>query len=47
MKYIPDPANPGQAAGRVAIDRRRYPRGLPVQQPETAWQAIFNAFKSA
>ena len=29
------------------LTERSYPRGLPTQQPESAWQAIFNEFKSA
>jgi spermidine/putrescine transport system substrate-binding protein len=46
MKYIPDPANPGKLLVET-LTERSYPRGLPTQQPETAWQAIFNEFKSA
>ena len=42
----PGPGQSRQDAGRDA-DRASYPRGLPTQQPETAWQAIFNEFKSA
>jgi spermidine/putrescine transport system substrate-binding protein len=46
MKYIPDP----QAPGKLLVERfieLTSPRGLPVKQPETEWQSIFNAFKSA
>jgi spermidine/putrescine transport system substrate-binding protein len=46
MKYIPDPANPGKTLVDTFTERS-YPRGLPTQQPEAAWQAIFNEFKSA
>jgi spermidine/putrescine transport system substrate-binding protein len=46
MLYIPDPANPGKMVVETRIDQT-YPRGLPKQQPEAAWQAIFNEFKSA
>jgi len=46
MKYIPDPP----IRGKTLVDtftERSYPRGLPTQQPEAAWQAIFTKFKSA
>jgi spermidine/putrescine transport system substrate-binding protein len=46
MKYIPDPKNPGKLLVESYLDLTA-PRGLPVQQPESEWQAIFNAFKSA
>lgn len=46
MKYIPDPANPGKLLVET-LTEQSYPRGLPTQQPESAWQAIFNEFKSA
>jgi spermidine/putrescine transport system substrate-binding protein len=46
MKYVPDPANPGKTLVD-SFTERSYPRGLPTQQPEAAWQAIFNEFKSA
>jgi spermidine/putrescine transport system substrate-binding protein len=46
MKYVPDPANPGKTIVE-SFTERSYPRGLPKQQPEAAWQAIFNEFKSA
>ena len=26
---------------------KSYPRGLPVQQPESAWIGLYNGFKSA
>lgn len=46
MKYIPDPQAPGKLLVERYLDLTS-PRGLPVKQPETEWQAIFNAFKSA
>ncbi|WP_439814989.1 ABC transporter substrate-binding protein [Zavarzinia sp. CC-PAN008] len=46
MKYIPDPKNPGKMLVESLIDLTA-PRGLPKQQPEADWQAIYNAFKSA
>ena len=46
MSYVPDPSNPGKMLVETLTDRS-YPRGLPVKQPETAWQSIFNQFKSA
>lgn len=46
MKYVPDPANPGKMIVESLLDMTA-PRGLPTQQPEAAWQAIFNEFKSA
>lgn len=46
MHYIPDPANPGKMLVETRIDQTSA-RGLPVKQSEAAWQAIFNAFKTA
>jgi spermidine/putrescine transport system substrate-binding protein len=46
MHYIPDPANPGKMLVETRIDQTSA-RGLPVKQTEAAWQAIFNAFKTA
>ncbi len=46
MKYIPDPAHPGQMIVETLLELTSA-RGLPVQQPESDWQAIYNAFKSA
>jgi spermidine/putrescine transport system substrate-binding protein len=46
MKYIPDPKSPGKLLVESYLDLTS-PRGLPVKQPESEWQGIFNAFKSA
>ena len=46
MHYIPDPANPGKMLVETRIDQTSA-RGLPIKQPEAAWQAIFNEFKTA
>ena len=40
------------AAGPVTtrvptVGEKSSPRGLPVQQPDSAWIAIYNEFKSA
>jgi spermidine/putrescine transport system substrate-binding protein len=46
MSYIPDPKNPGKMLVETMIDKSS-PRGLPVQQPDSTWIGIYNAFKSA
>ena len=46
MHYIPDPANPGKMLVETRIDQTSA-RGLPIKQPEAAWQAIFNEFKTS
>lgn len=46
MSYVPDPANPGKMLVETMIDKSAA-RGLPVQQPDSAWIAIYNGFKTA
>jgi spermidine/putrescine transport system substrate-binding protein len=46
MSYVPDPANPGKMIVESMIDKSSA-RGLPVQQPDSAWISIYNGFKSA
>ncbi len=46
MSYVPDPKAPGKMLVETMIEKS-YPRGLPVQQPDSAWINIYNAFKTA
>jgi spermidine/putrescine transport system substrate-binding protein len=46
MSYVPDPKHPGKMIVETMIDES-YPRGLPTQQPDSAWISIYNGFKSA
>ncbi len=46
MSYVPDPKHPGQMLVETLIDKS-VPRGLPVKQPDKAWIAIYNEFKTS
>ena len=46
MSYVPDPKAPGKMIVETMIEKS-YPRGLPMQQPESAWIGVYNGFKSA
>jgi spermidine/putrescine transport system substrate-binding protein len=46
MSYVPDPKNPGKMLVETLIDKS-VPRGLPVKQPDKAWIAIYNEFKTS
>jgi spermidine/putrescine transport system substrate-binding protein len=46
MSYVPDPKKPGQMLVETLIDKS-VPRGLPVKQPDKAWIAIYNEFKTS
>ena len=46
MSYVPDPKAPGKMIVETMIEKS-YPRGLPIQQPESAWIGVYNGFKSA
>jgi spermidine/putrescine transport system substrate-binding protein len=46
MSYVPDPKAPGKMIVESMIEKS-YPRGLPVQQPDSAWINIYNGFKTA
>ena len=46
MSYVPDPKAPGKMIVETMIEKS-YPRGLPIQQPESAWIGIYNGFKTA
>ncbi len=46
MSYIPDPENPGKMLVETLIEKS-VPRGLPVQQADKDWIAIYNEFKTS
>lgn len=46
MSYIPDPKNPGKMLVETLIEKS-VPRGLPVQQSDKDWIAIYNEFKTS
>ena len=46
MSYVPDPKNSGKLLVETMIEKS-YPRGLPVQQRDSAWIDIYNGFKTA
>jgi len=46
MSYVPDPENPGKMLVETLIEKS-VPRGLPVQQADKDWIAIYNEFKTS
>jgi spermidine/putrescine transport system substrate-binding protein len=46
MSYVSDPSNPGKLIVETIIEKS-YPRGLPVQQPDSKWISIYNNFKTS
>lgn len=46
MSYVPDPENPGKMLVETLIEKS-VPRGLPVQQSDKDWIAIYNEFKTS
>lgn len=46
LGYVPDPENPGKTIMEVQLERTRA-RQLPVNQPEQAWQDLYNEFKTS
>lgn len=45
LGYVPDKATPGKTVMEVQLERTRA-RQLPVNQPEKAWQDLYNEFKT-
>ncbi|MBD1868779.1 extracellular solute-binding protein [Cyanobacteria bacterium FACHB-471] len=46
LGYVPDQDNPDKTVVEVQLERTRA-RQLPVNQPEQAWQDIYNEFKTS